>query len=182
MGEPVRRIAMGGYILVDQRVSGDDARGIDLFLRAGLSEGNTTPFRGGFQVGALLRGFVPGRPDGRLSFGVAQGWLSQGFRDNLRDAGELPAAAETGFEISYQDRLASFLTVQPDLQYIRRAYDNGGERDTLPVEARRQCPGREIHLHHAAADRARGAGGRVNDRCRIGPPPRDAGGRVNDRC
>lgn len=135
-GDPLRRVAMGGYILADQRVSGNDARGIDLFLRAGMSEGNTTPFRGGFQLGALLRGFVPGRPDGWLSFGVAQGWLSQGFRDNLRDAGEDPAAAETGLEISYQDRIASFLTIQPDLQYIRRAYDNGGERDTLVLGMR----------------------------------------------
>lgn len=126
----------GAYLLVDQRLSGDDERGVDLFLRAGLSEGQTTPFSGGFQLGLLGRGLISGRPDSQMSVGLAHGLLSSGFRDNLRDAGEQPDAAETFIEISYQDRVASFLTLQPDLQYIRRAYAGGGQRDTLVVGLR----------------------------------------------
>jgi len=107
-----------------------------LFLRAGLSEGKTTPFRGGFQIGAHIRGVVPGRPEGRLSFGLAHGLLSNGYRANVADTGERAASAENGIEITYQDRLAPFLTIQPDLQYIRRACTEGGERDTLVLGLR----------------------------------------------
>jgi porin len=130
-GNPLRRIATGAYLLVDQRVAGDDTRGVELFLRAGISEGQTTPFRGGFQSGVLVRGYVPGRPDGQFAFGVAQGVLSHCFRATLRAAGSDPSGAETGFEISYQDRVAPWLSVQPDVQYIRRAYAESGQRGTL---------------------------------------------------
>lgn len=136
MGNPVRRISMGAYALVDQRLVGDDARGLDLFVRAGLSDGKTTSFAGGFQAGVLARGLIKGRPDGQLSFGVAHGVLSRAYRDTLREEGEIPDSAETGFEITYQDRLAPFLSVQPDLQYIRRAFPGGGRRGTWVVGLR----------------------------------------------
>lgn len=135
-GNPVHRAAMGAYLLVDQHIAGGDAHALSLFLRAGLSEGKTTPFRGGFQIGAHIRGVVPGRPEGRLSFGLAHGLLSNGYRANVADTGERAASAENGIEITYQDRLAPFLTIQPDLQYIRRACTEGGDRDTLVLGLR----------------------------------------------
>ncbi|PTS79697.1 hypothetical protein DBR17_11655 [Sphingomonas sp. HMWF008] len=93
-------------------------------------------FAGGAQVGLLGRGLIPGRPDSQFSIGVAHGILSRGFRDSLRDAGEDASAGETGVEITYQDSLALFLTVQPDLQYIRRPYAGAGRRDTFVVGLR----------------------------------------------
>lgn len=135
-GDPVKRTAIGAYVLVDQRLVGDDGRGIDLFLRAGISDGKTTPFRGGFQTGLLARGLVPGRPDGQFSIGVAQGLLSQALRQTVRDAGDRADAAETGIEITYQDRAAPFLAVQPDVQYVRRAYAGAGRRSAFVVGLR----------------------------------------------
>ena len=135
-GTPLRRAAIGAYLLADQPLAGDDTRGIDAFVRIGVSEGKTTPFRGGYQSGLLLHGIVPQRADGQLTLGIQQGWLSGAFRDALREAGQRSAAAETGFEISYQDRVTSFLALQPDLQYIRRAYAPGGDRDVLVVGLR----------------------------------------------
>lgn len=135
-GVPLRRIATGAYLLVDQRVAGDDARGVDVFLRAGISEGRTTPFQGGFQTGVLLRGYVAGRPAGQFAFGIAQGVLSSCFRATLQAAGSDASRAETGLEISYQDRIAPWLSVQPDLQFIRRAYAEAGQRGTLVLGLR----------------------------------------------
>ena len=135
-GAPVRRTAAGAYVLIDQRVSGDDHRGIDLFFRAGLSEGRTTQFRGGFQLGLLARGVVPGRPAGQLSLGLAQGLLSNAFRRMLRDSGQSVDAAETGVELTYLDQVAPFLSVQPDVQYIHRAFADGGRRSALVVGLR----------------------------------------------
>ncbi|MET4594379.1 MULTISPECIES: carbohydrate porin [unclassified Sphingomonas] len=128
---PVHRIATGAYVLLDQRVSGGDDRGVDVFLRAGLSEGRTTPFVGGFQTGVLVRGAISGRPRSELSTGVFQGALSSAFRRNLATTGQHPDATETGFEITYRDTVASFLTIQPDLQYVRRAHLERGHRGVL---------------------------------------------------
>lgn len=135
-GMPARRIAQGVYLLAERHVLGDDKRGVDVFVRAGLSEGRTTAFHGGFQVGLLVHAPLPSRPDGQLSLGVAQGALSDEFRDNLRDAGMRSLPAETGFEVTYSDKITPFLSVQPDLQYIRRAYSDGGSRGALVVGVR----------------------------------------------
>ncbi|MEG3178003.1 carbohydrate porin [Sphingomonas sp. RB3P16] len=130
-GSPLRRIARGAYGLLDQRLVGDDAHGVAIFVRAGMSDGQTTQFRGGIQAGLLATGLIAGRPHGQLSLGIAHALLSSGFKDQLRDAGERPDMAETGLELTYQDRIAPFLSVQPDLQYVRRAYGNGARRDAL---------------------------------------------------
>ncbi len=125
-GDPLRRVAQGAYLLAERRLMGaPDGAGLDGFVRLGVSDGRTTPFRGGWQAGLLFGGIVPGRPDSQLSFGVHQAWLSNGYRANARDAGEDLAAAETGFELTYSDRVLPFLTVQPDIQYV---LDPAGER------------------------------------------------------
>lgn len=130
-GDPVRRVAQGAYLLIDQKIAGNDEAGTHLFARLGLSEGKTTPFRGGFQAGVLVTGLIPGRPDSQISFGVEHGLLSRGFSDNLLDEGFSPSDGETGIELTYQDKIAPFLSIQPDIQYVRRAFSDGHGRDTL---------------------------------------------------
>jgi porin len=46
-------------------------------------------------------------------------------------AGEPLRPRETGWELTYADRLAPWLTVQPDVQYIRRAGKAADPRDAL---------------------------------------------------
>ena len=130
-GDPAQRIAQGAYVLIDQQVAGGEEAGTHLFARIGVSEGKTTPFRGGFQAGVLVTGLIPGRPDSQISFGVEHGLLSRGFSGNLLDQGYASADGETGIELTYQDKLLPFLSFQPDIQYIRRAYADGHGRDTL---------------------------------------------------
>jgi len=129
-GDPAQRIAQGAYVLIDQQVAGGEEASTHVFARIGVSEGKTTPFRGGFQAGVLVTGLVPGRPDSQISFGVEHGLLSHGFGHNLLDEGYDPDDGETGVELTYQDKLLPFLSIQPDVQYIRRAYTDGHGRDT----------------------------------------------------
>lgn len=125
-GAPERRRAQGAYVLGEQAVFGsDDGPAGSLFLRIGVSDATTTPFRGGWQAGILIQRPVAGRPDSQLSFGVQEGVLNRRFRENLRDAGGRPARAESGVEITYSDRLTRRVTLQPDLQWIHHA---GGDR------------------------------------------------------
>lgn len=124
-GDPLRRRAQGAYLLGEQQLGGEDGKA-RFFLRIGLSDGDTTPFRGGWQAGVRVTQPFASRPDSELSFGVQQGVLSRKFRANLRDDGAQPGRAESGLEITYSDRIARRVTVQPDLQWVRHA---GGERD-----------------------------------------------------
>lgn len=126
-GAPVRRRAQGVYLLGERRLFGRNAGPEGTaFLRIGLSDGQTTPFRGGWQAGVLVARPFAARPHGLLAIGVQQGVLSGPFRANLRDGGPRPARAETGAEVTYSDRISRRITVQPDLQWVRHA---GGDRD-----------------------------------------------------
>lgn len=124
-GDPLRRRAQGAYMLGEQQLGGETGRA-RFFMRVGVSDGATTPFRGGWQAGIHVAQPFAGRPDSELSFGVQQGVLSRRFRANLRDAGVQPGRAESGFELTYSDKIAPRLTLQPDLQWVRHA---GGDRD-----------------------------------------------------
>ena len=129
-GAPVDRVAQGAYVLAEGPVY-DDGRGREasLFLRAGLSDGDTTDFRGGWQAGISVRGISPSRPDGEFAIGLQQGLLSSSVRTNLRDAGVDPATAEQGLEITYSDKFGP-VQIQPDVQIIQGA---GGDRSAETV-------------------------------------------------
>jgi porin len=130
-GSPKRRIATGAYFIADQKVGGTEDRAINAFVRIGVSEGKTTQFRGGFQAGILMSGPLSGRPDGQLSFGIQQGSLSRGFRRTLVDEGVDGGRGEWGLELTYADKVHPNLTVQPAVQYVRRANSQAGGRDTV---------------------------------------------------
>jgi porin len=130
-GDPVRRDARGAYVIA-QKALGDPGRAFatSVFVRAGISEGKTTPYKGGWQGGLLLAHVVPGRDDSQFSFGVNQAYLSEGYRDLLRGDGVHTTATENAIELTYSDKLTKFLTLQPDLQMI---WNRGGDADAQRV-------------------------------------------------
>lgn len=136
-GDPLRQRAAGGYVLVEvpitgaSKISEPPSHAASLFLRAGISDGDTTPYSGGWQAGVLINGVLAGRPDSQLSIGANQAFLTGKFRQNEADAGTLRGRTETGFEMTYADRVAPWLTVQLDSQYVRSADRAPGARDAL---------------------------------------------------
>lgn len=137
-GSPAQSDARGAYLLAEHPLAdgGDEAPSASAFLRAGVSDGDTTDFRGGWQAGVLVERIFAGRPDSAFSVGVEQGLLSAKGRANLRDAGIDAAKAESSVEITYSDRIHPRVTVQPDLQLIRHPGGDRG-RDTAVVVALR---------------------------------------------
>jgi len=132
-GQPLKRLAAGGYVLGEASLFGDEAgdgpwaRG---FVRIGVSDGDTSPFRGGWQAGVVIDRLLPGRPDSQASIGVQQGVLSSNMRAILASGGADSARAESGFEVTFSDRLTPRIRIQPDLQVI---FDAGGDRRADPV-------------------------------------------------
>lgn len=136
-GDPLRQRAAGAYLLVEvpigtsKQASEPDTPAASLFLRAGISDGDTTPYWGGWQAGVLFNGVFTGRPDSQFSAGVNQAFLTGRFRRNEADAGIARGPNETGFEITYADSVAPWLTLQLDSQYVRSSDHSPGARDAV---------------------------------------------------
>ncbi|WP_256924231.1 carbohydrate porin [Sphingomonas sp. IBVSS2] len=130
-GNPIRRKARGAYVIAEKALGDQDGPfATTLFARAGISDGRTTPYKGGWQAGLRAAHVVRGRDDSQFSIGVNQAYLADGYRDLLRAGGVRTAAAENAIELTYSDRLTSFLTLQPDLQFI---WNRGGDEDAPRV-------------------------------------------------
>lgn len=129
-GDPARGTAQGAYLLAEGPLwSTDEGLAARAFLRAGLSDGDTTDFQGGWQAGLRLDHVLASRPESAFSIGVHQGVLSDKARDNFVDGGVDPARAEEGVEVTYADTIGR-VTIQPSVQWI----DNpGGDRDADAV-------------------------------------------------
>ena len=142
---PPPRIAEGAYLLVEQDIVGseDKPRFVHGFLRVGVSDGKTTPFSGGWQVGLLIDRPIDGRPDSALSIGFADGALSAGYRAPVADIDRLPAH-ERLLELTYSDRLLKHVTLQPDVQYVLHPAGSGALPDALILGLRLQV---DFKLH-----------------------------------
>ena len=118
-GNPLMRRAWGIYGMMEAHVAGsEDGPSLDAFLRGGASDGRTSDFSWATHTGLLYGPIWPGREDSALSLGLRYARTSKPFRDAMRAAGESPSRHEYGLELTYVDRLASFLLLQPDLQIV----------------------------------------------------------------
>ena len=132
------RRSHGLYIVAEQPLGDTQAAGrqVSLFLKAGLSDGDTTAFSGSVQAGALVERVFAGRPASVLSAGISHGVLTGRFRANGRDAGQDIGPGETLFEIAYADQAGPHLTVQPDLQWVVRPSGDRSLRNAVIVGMR----------------------------------------------
>jgi porin len=136
--DPAQRTAQGVYLLLERRLSaaGEDApRQTTAFARLGLSDGDTTDFKGGWQAGLLIQHVFDSRPQSAFSIGVNQGYFSGKARANALDAGGALKRAESAIELTYADSFGP-LTLQPDLQYIKDPAGDAGVGHALVAALR----------------------------------------------
>ncbi len=120
--------SQGVYVLVERDLcSGKDGvRATTGFLRAGIADDRTDIVDGGLQTGFKVSHLVPSHPESLLSIGYSWSHFSKRYR---QQNGSL-ADGEHLVEVTYSDRIAPHLTLQPDLQWIRRA-DSASGRDVI---------------------------------------------------
>jgi porin len=132
-----RSYSRGIYLMVDEpfirTAWGAQA---SVFVRGGLSDGETTPYRTAGSMGVLLSHVIPVRPDSALGVGFAWGGLSAKYRADSEATGTPLAEAETALEVTYADKVGQYLTFQPDLQFIHRPSGNPMIRDALVLGLR----------------------------------------------
>jgi len=118
-GDPVPATARGAYVLLERRLTGEaDVRKTTAFARLGVSDGDTTAFKGGWQAGMLVEHVFESRPGSAFSIGVNQAFLSGKYRDNAIDAGLRLQRSESAIEVTYADKIGP-VTIQPDIQYVK---------------------------------------------------------------
>ncbi|MEO0063260.1 MAG: hypothetical protein RLZZ08_1820 [Pseudomonadota bacterium] len=131
-GAASKRAPWGVYGLLEAAI----APALTAFVRAGISEGHTSPFSGGFQAGALLSPALPGRPDSAFSAGINHAWTTDCQRAAMLLDGTPPATFEQAIAATYADRLLPMLGAQVDAQWIRHPGGNAAARDALVTTLR----------------------------------------------
>ena len=116
---PLRQSASSGaYALADQLLL--DVRGTRLsaFVEVGESEARVTRFRAYTGGGLVASGMIPSRPWDELGLGVAAAFNGAAYIDSQRLRGATVGRAETALELTFLVQLASWIAVQPDIQYV----------------------------------------------------------------
>jgi porin len=133
VGAPLQKTSNGAYVLAEKVLidGGDNGPTFTGFFRGGVSDGDTGPFKGSWQLGGLIEHPFASRPDDQVSFAVDQAMLGDQFR-KASAAGGLPlSSAETHFEVTYAGALNKHVIVQPDFQYILNPGGDGSAKNEL---------------------------------------------------
>lgn len=132
-GDPVQRATQGAYLLVEYPLPSptDGVRKTTVFLKGGVTDGATTAYSGTLAGGVLVEHVFAARPDSTLALGFIHGRFDDRFRANQADNSVDAGRAETNFEISYADRIAPHVTLQPDFQWVHHPSGERAIKDAL---------------------------------------------------
>lgn len=96
-------------------VPGSTTRGLGVFGRIGVTDGNVNPVEGFYSIGVAGRGLLDGRPDD--SFGIGYYYLH--VSRDLPAPLARRARDEQGMELYYNIAVTPWCHITPDLQIIR---------------------------------------------------------------
>jgi porin len=111
----------GFYVIGEKslyREAADSAQGLTAFMRLGWADPRVNRFTFFAGAGLNYRGLLPGRDDDVLGVAVAVAFNGADYRRAQVRAGRPAERAETNVELTYRAAITSWLTVQPDLQYV----------------------------------------------------------------
>ena len=131
----VHRDSGGAYLIGDLRV-----RSVTAFTQLGLGDGRVNQIGGYVGGGLTFTAPLPSRAQDMVGLAVAAAWNGSHYERAQTTAG-IPAAGETTVELTYFAPIGSWLTLQPDIQYVIHP---GGTRATRNAVA----PGLRIAVSH----------------------------------
>jgi len=102
---------------------GSPDKGVGVFFRFGVSDGNPNPVKYAYNVGLSAKGVVPGRPNDNMGLGWARTQLSTDFIPFLRERFNLGLSKEDAVEMYYNVVVTPWLNMTADLQVIDSAFN-----------------------------------------------------------
>ena len=132
----------GGYFIMDKMVYREGPasnRGLTLGAMGGIGDAATAKFRDFWMVGGHYQGTFPGRDNDVISFMVGSAQINPRLTHYQRDRdsvtpGALPIQTrETVLEVDYGTKIAPWLALRPNLQYIIRPNGTGKIPDACVI-------------------------------------------------
>jgi porin len=121
-GTPTRHRGSGGaYALLDKvlyRAPDNSGGAVSGFLEAGLGDDRVNRFGSYVGLGMTGRGLIAGRPDDEIGLAAAIGRNGSHFLTAEDRTGLQPENAEASIELAYLLKVADWLAVEPDFQYV----------------------------------------------------------------
>jgi len=119
-GTPVpHQGSSGAYALGDAIVYKEDSgRQLRIFGQVGLGDPRVNRFGLYTGGGVDLAGVIPGRRKDQIGFGVAAAHNGSHFIDQQRNLGQPVDSAEVTVELTDLAPITSWLSIQPDVQYV----------------------------------------------------------------
>ena len=137
-GSPVQHHGEGGaYLLADHLLfqSPDNPkRRLAAFAQVGVGQQAVDRTSLYVAAGLVANGFFPGRPDDELGLAVAMARNGSHYLAAQQQAGLPVDPAETAIELSYLAQVASWLAVQPDVQYVINPNTDPRQRDATVLQ------------------------------------------------
>jgi porin len=96
----------------------DPKRGLGVFFRFGVSDGQANPIKYHFNLGVGGKGVIPGREQDTFGIGWSRLQFSENFVPFLRKNLGVGLRHEDAFELFYNVALAGWLKITLDLQVI----------------------------------------------------------------
>lgn len=120
-GNPVQERSQGMYLIgelpVYQEV-GSENQGLAAFARLGFADGDVNQFDVAWSTGVVYTGLFPTRDEGQLGLAISGVHNASKFKKASALAGSSVESSETALELTYNDNLTPWLSLQPDAQYI----------------------------------------------------------------
>jgi porin len=109
----------GFYAHLDTRLGSAGAVDFDGAVRAGVAEARFNAVDRYVGAAVTASHLIPARPGDALGFGVAWAHLGDDYIQSRFFSGQPATAAETTFELVYRAELTPWLSLLPNVQYIR---------------------------------------------------------------
>jgi porin len=109
----------GAYVIGDAIVYKDESgRQLRAFGQVGLGDSRVNRFGLYTGGGVDLAGWIPGRKQDEIGFGVAAAHNGSPFIEQQRQTGQRVERSEVTLELAYRSPMTSWLNLQADLQYV----------------------------------------------------------------
>jgi porin len=109
----------GAYVIGDTIVYKNDiGHEVRMFGQVGLGDPRVNRFALYTGGGVGFTGVIPGREKDQIGFGVAAAHNGSHFLERQRNLGQRVDRTEVTLELAYLTSLTSWLSIQPDLQYV----------------------------------------------------------------
>lgn len=122
VGDPLMRKGNNGfYVLLEKMLfHGKQNPGghIDGFIRYGRANSDFNQFSSYFQTGVVFTGMVRGREEDQFAFAYSVAQTGDKYRMAAFNVGQDATRQESVYEATYRAPLTSWLTVQPNIQYV----------------------------------------------------------------